>query len=103
VLREKIHQRREREIMKLIEAVKTLTELLAQSTFGRRTAIITRGYRLHGVTSFPIRRMKFQASRHVVSGNLRRHCEVEQGFNNQEATRCQSRSQFSRRHTAARR
>src|SRR5262245_57114321 len=33
-------------------------------------AIITRGYRLHGVTSFPIRRAKFHAWRYVVSGNL---------------------------------
>ena len=29
---------------------------------GRRTAVITRGYRLHGVTSFPIRRAKSHAS-----------------------------------------
>src|SRR5438552_3174674 len=29
---------------------------------GRRTAIITSGYRLHGVTSFPIRRAEFHAS-----------------------------------------
>jgi Protein of unknown function (DUF1003) len=29
---------------------------------GRRTAVITRGYRLHGVTSFPIRRAEFHAS-----------------------------------------
>jgi hypothetical protein len=37
---------------------------------GRRTAVITHGYRLHGVTSFPIRRAKYHASRYVVSGNL---------------------------------
>jgi multimeric flavodoxin WrbA len=28
---------------------------------GRRTTVITRGYRLHGVTSFPIRRMELHA------------------------------------------
>jgi hypothetical protein len=33
-----------------------LTELL------ERSAAITSGYRLHGVTSFPIRRAKFHAS-----------------------------------------
>jgi glycine betaine catabolism B len=36
--------------------------------FGKRMAIITRGYRLHGVTSFPIRRANFHASRYVVTG-----------------------------------
>jgi hypothetical protein len=46
-----------------------LTEFLEQSAWGARearcgtrTVVITRGYRLHGVTSFPIRRAEFHAS-----------------------------------------
>jgi quercetin dioxygenase-like cupin family protein len=77
LLHEKIDQLREREVLKLTEAVRVLTELQQQSAsrrtriqFGRRAAVITRGYRLHGVTSFPIRRAKLHASRYVVSGDL---------------------------------
>ena len=67
LLHEKIDQLREREVLKLTEAVRTLTEL-EQSGSGARESdaeggrpSITRGYRLHGVTSFPIRRAKFHA------------------------------------------
>src|SRR5262245_59524536 len=38
--------------------------------FGRRMIVITHGYRLHGLTSFLIRRAEYHASRYVVSGNL---------------------------------
>ena len=71
LLHQKIDQLREREILKLTaEAVTTLTELLEQSASDasrgrsrRRTTIIARGYRLHDVTSFPIRGAKIHASR----------------------------------------
>jgi uncharacterized membrane protein len=67
LLHDKIDQLREREVLKLTEAVRVLTELQQQSASraresGRRTTVITRGYRLHGVTSFPIHRAKFHAS-----------------------------------------
>jgi len=68
LLHEKIDQLREREVLKLTEAVRTLTEL-EQSGSGARESdaeggrpSITRGYRLHGVTSFPIRHAIFHAS-----------------------------------------
>ena len=68
LLHEKIDQLREREVLKLTEAARTLTELLEQSASGARESdaeggrpVITRGYRLHGVTSFPTRRAKFHA------------------------------------------
>src|SRR6202008_315361 len=76
LLHEKIDQLREREVLKLTETVMVLTELQQQSAsharirFESRTAVITRGYRLHGVMSFPIRRAEFHPSRYVVSGNL---------------------------------
>jgi hypothetical protein len=63
LLHEKIDQLREREVLKLTEAIRMPTELLehlaSAAHCGRRTAVITRGYRLHGVTSFPIRRAEF--------------------------------------------
>jgi uncharacterized membrane protein len=58
---------------------------------GRRTAVITRGYRLHGVSSFPIRRAEFHA--YTVPGSS----GAQSG-----GYKCQSSSRFSRRRTAAR-
>jgi hypothetical protein len=94
LLHEKIDQLREHEVLKLTEAVRMLTELLEQSASGprERTAVITRGYRLHGVTSFPIRRAEFHA--YTVPGSS----GAQSG-----GYKCQSRSRFSRRRTAARR
>ena len=60
---ESIDQLREREVLKLAEAARMLTELpgavdveCTQARSGRRTVVITSSYRLHGVTSFLIRR-----------------------------------------------
>ena len=109
LLHEKIDQLREREVLKLTEAVRMLTELRAVGVgctrvrCGRRTAVITRGYRLHGVTSFPIRRAEYHASRYVVSGNLSPPLRSRTRVQQSGVYKCQSSSRFSRRHTAARR
>ena len=96
LLHEKIDQLREREVLKLTEAVRMLTELL------ERSAAITSGYRLHGVTSFPIRRADYHASRYVVSGNLSPPLRSRTRVQQSGVYKCQSSSRFSRRHTAAR-
>jgi uncharacterized membrane protein len=110
LLHEKIDQLREREVPKLTEAVRVLTELLEQSPpectrvrRGRRTAVITQGYRLHGVTSFPIRRANYHASRYVVSGNLSPPLRSRTRVQQPGDYKCQSSSRFSRRPAAARR
>jgi hypothetical protein len=69
LLHEKIDQLREREVLELTDALGDADRAAGavgvgctRVRCGRRTAIITRGYRLHGVTSFPIRRGKSHAS-----------------------------------------
>src|ERR1700761_8794657 len=42
-------------------AVGAVGRRCTQVRCGKRTAVITRGYRLHGVTSFPIRRAEIHA------------------------------------------
>ncbi|CUU20886.1 hypothetical protein CDS [Bradyrhizobium sp.] len=63
LLHQKIDQLREREILKLTEVIRMLTELLEQSASDtrERTTVITRDYRLHGMMLFSIRRAKLHA------------------------------------------
>ena len=110
LLHEKIDQLREREVLKLTEAVRSADRAAGavgvgctRVRCGRRTAVITRGYRLHGVTSFPIRRAEYHASRYVVSGNLSLQLRSRTRVQQPGDYKCQSSSRFSRRPTAARR
>jgi hypothetical protein len=76
LLHEKIDQLREREVLsnggRQDAHQATGAVDVGRTRFGceRRAAVITRGYRLHGVTSFPIRRAEDHASRYVASGNI---------------------------------
>lgn len=68
LLHEKIDQLREREILKLTEAVRDTDRAAGgvgvgctRVRCGRRRAVITSDYRLHGVMSFSIRRAELHA------------------------------------------